>query len=243
MSSRRNQNRTLQRLCEQVKAIALNSNVASGRGGRRARKPRTRTRRTNAGQVIPPPGQPGMPRSSNPRRRNAGIVGGEGHMRISRDELCRAVTTGTTGDVAVSIKLLPSSECLAWLSSLAGAWDRIVWHSIRVSWRAAVGTTTDGMVAYGLHWNPSRATAAPTRAQVTACCPVKDHPIWQSTDSAPLVASAGSLQSRPFYTLRATDIAETTPCTIYLNVMGGPASKQVGEVWIHYDVTLTGPVA
>lgn len=213
---------------------------ASGSAPRRKRR-RARARVARATANIG--GMPGNPTSSNPRRVPTRILGGEGHMRVSRQELCQVLTTGGTGDASQTVMLDParSTTNFPWLSGLASSWERIVWHSLRISWRSGVGATTDGMVAYGVDFNSPSTSARATRENVVSLTPVHDGPIWKSTDGSPLTIPGGMLRSRAQFILGASDYNDASPGSLLISVTGGPVNKKVGEVWVHYDVTMAGP--
>lgn len=228
------------------------STGSRGNGSGRAKQPqqgartsRNRRRRRARQATQPPPiGQPGMPSSTNPRRRAARVVGNAGLMRVSRDELLASVTTGDTGDATLTIMLDPvrSASYFPWLSGIATSWERVQWHSLELSWRSAVGTTTDGLVTYSFDWNsPTNSTTAPDRKTVTSNTPVADHPVWQTSDRAALRAPASQLKSRHQFIMGSTDANDASPCSVILNVSGAPKKKNVGELWIRYDVTMAGP--
>lgn len=169
-------------------------------------------------------------------------------MRVSRDELLITLGTSDKGSVSTVVPLNPTlpdksgNPFFSWLSGLAASYERIVWHKLEVSWRPAVGTTESGIICYAVDWDPKDTGAAVTRPMVTSLTPVKDHPIWQATDSMPYRAPVGFLQSRKHYVMRATEIADTCPGSLLVSLENGPASKSlVGELWIRYDVTLIGP--
>lgn len=215
---------------------------SSSKRGRRGR----RGRRAGNGAANPgtPMGQPGMPASTNPRRQSTRVVGDEGRMRVARNELLATVSTGDTGNASLTLLVDPvrSKDNFGWLSGLASSWERIVWHSLRISWRSNVGTMTDGSVAYGFDFNsPNNSKTAPSRAEVVSFTPVADHPVWQSTDARTLACPGGMLRSRAQFIMGAADNNDAAPCSICLNVNGGPRSKTVGEIWIRYDVTMSGP--
>lgn len=237
-------------LLRQVQGLALqHGGAAVGRStGRAARKRRARQRRRTgavpvSGPPIVPGGQPGMPAAANPRRRPTRLFGGEGQMHVSRDELCAAVTTGDSGDATLSIPFNPvkSGTNFPWLSGLATSWERIVWVGVQISWRSAVGTTTDGTVCYAMDWDPRPANYGVTRSKVVSLTPVCDHPVWQSTDGRPMSLPRGMLQSRRHYILSSQDLDDAAPGSLLVAVQGAPAKKMVGEVWVRYSVTLLGP--
>lgn len=165
-------------------------------------------------------------------------------MRVARDELLATVTAGNTGDASLTVLMDPvrSAAYFPWLAGLATSWERIVWHRMQVTWRPAVGATTDGMVAYAPDFNnPATSTSSPKRPTVVSSTPVRDHAIWQSTEATPLVVPPAMLRSRAQFTLGASDGNDAAPCSLTLALTGGPPNKMVGELWVRYDVTLSGP--
>lgn len=221
----------------------------SRRRARNRRRRKARAARSGRMENIPT-GQPGMPSTTGPRRRQTRLTGGEGSLRVARDELLAEVRTGATrdgtGSVSLTFPIVPIASSAAagtfpWLSGIAASYERIVWHSLSFSWRSAVGTTTDGLVCYGMNWESPNSKVVPTRADVTSLMPVKDHPIWKSTDDCPLVCPVSYLQSRKHYVMRSGDLDDACPGSLQLAVANGPSGKTVGEVWVSYDVTLLGP--
>lgn len=167
-------------------------------------------------------------------------------MRVSRDELCVSVTTpDVSGNVSGCIPLNPvkAASNFPWLGGLASSWERVVWHSLQISWRPAVGTTTDGIMCYGVDWEPKPGSYSVSRSAVTSLSPVKDHPVWQATDTQPWRGPTGMLQSRRHYLLTATDLDDACPGSLLYSVKGAPKTKDnfLGELWIRYDLTFIGP--
>lgn len=242
MSVRR---RDLNKLTQLLSALTTNNGgergatVPATAAARRRRRRRRARGRQNAAPA-PPVGQPGMPSTTNPRNRATRVVGNEGHMRIARDELCATLTAGADGSASFTVQLNPLDGAFGWLSGVAKSWERVVWHSVHISWRPAVGTTADGLIAYGFNWDPENASGAPKRAEVAQLSPVKDHPIWQATDRQPLVAPRAQLRGRNFYVMAAKDRSDSTPAALQIAASGAP-SKLLGEVWCRYDLTLQGP--
>lgn len=104
-----------------------------------------------------------------------------------------------------------------------------------------MGTTSDGLVSYAVDWDAKPSSYSASRAAVVSLTPVKDHPVWQSTDASPLVCPRQFLMSRRHYILTTTDLDDKVPGTLLVNVSGGPASKAVGELWVRYTVEFLGP--
>jgi len=82
-----------------------------------------------------------------------------------------------------------------------------------------------------------------SRSAVTSLSPVKDHPVWQATDTQPWRGPTGMLQSRRHYLLTATDLDDACPGSLLYSVKRAPKTKDnfLGELWIRYDLTFIGP--
>lgn len=164
-------------------------------------------------------------------------------MRVSRDELFLSVVSSEVGDVKLCVPLNPaaSKDNFPWLSGLSTSWERIVWHKLQFSWRPALGTTADGIITYAITWEPKLKTFAPDRSYVTSQTPVKDHAVWQATDTAPLIARVALLQSRKHYIMSSGSLEDAAPGSLVLNVKGVANNKFLGELWARYDVSMLGP--
>jgi len=223
-----------------ISLLQRQCNVA---GGKPSQLPRTRRRRRrrsrNNPSVIPPPGQPGMPRTNNPRLGRTVVTGDNQAMRVSREELVQVVATTPGGVASGAIQLHPNQ--FIWLKGLAASFDRAVWLKVRLNWRSFVGTGTDGNICYACDWASSDWT--PTRDKVLAISPVADHPVWLTTDDRPLILPISMLQTRREYILRSADAKDAQPGRIVYYVSGAPANKTVGEIWASYTIVFSGPRA
>lgn len=230
-----------QQLISLIKTLSINGQrKPANKSGRRRRRQR-KAQVAVAAQT--PVGQPGMPARPNPRNGTGRVAGSGTQMRVSRGELCKVLTTGDKGDASTVIPLDPlrSKENFPWLAGLAASWDRIQWHRLSLSWRSSVGTTSDGSVAYGPDFNSPPSGTKITRKDVVSLQPCHDHPVWQSTDSRKLAIPVGMLRSRNQFVMGASDLNDATPCSVVIYVQGAAATKVVGELWIDYDVTFSGP--
>lgn len=214
------------------------------------RRRRRRRARAAAGIQNVPSGQPGMPSTTGPRRRPTRLVGGEGGLRVARDELFISLGVDDTGNVSGTYPINPFNsgtiQLFPWLEGIARSYERIVWNRLEFSWRSAVGTTSDGIICYGVNWESPGEKVIPTRADVTSLFPVKDHPVWQTTDNSPLLLPLNMLQSRKHYIMRSTDLDDACPGSLQVSIEGAPPGtkdkrKTIGELWVRYDVTLLGP--
>lgn len=143
-----------------------------------------------------------------------------------------AVTTPQTGTYGGYIRIRPDS--FPWLKTVSSSFERVIWDSLHVYWRPAVGTNADGLVTYGVDWEYDK-TPATSRDRVQTLTPVHDTAVWQETSSRPLVLPVKRLKGRLEYAIQSDDF----PGWIVLNVTG-LASKFVGELWAVYTVTLAG---
>lgn len=209
-------------------------------------KPATRRRR-RARQNVNPQIPAGFSSTPNPaptrRRRGRGrnpqsnTLGVEGKVRLKRSEILASVSA--KGNAAQAIALLPTSTVLTFLNGLSKSFDRILWHSAKVCWKPAVGTTTNGTIAFGVDWNVS--TTTPTKTQVMSLTPVVSVPVWQSTDRSPLVLPGHKLMTRREYTIGEVASFDTSPASILVYLTGSEEKvTSYGDLWLEYDVTLSG---
>jgi hypothetical protein len=128
----------------------------------------------------------------------------------------------------------------SWISGVAKAFERIVWHECHIYWKPAVGTTTNGIIAYGADWGSNDSSV--DKKTVQACTPVYDHPVWQDTRSRPMVLPRNRLQSRKEYILSGKDASDVQPGRIayYCSASG---LTSCGELWVRYRVSFYGTQA
>lgn len=175
-----------------------------------------------AGPVQPAPAVKGKSK----KKKNSSNVGVDGSIRMSRMEYLADVK-GATGDYKV---LKP--DTFVFLNKIAGAFERITWHSLRIEYKAVVGTTKDGYCRVGVEWG-SKVTTNVTKDVVAGLTPNMDTPIWQS---ATLNVPASKLQTKKEYSL---DTGTDIPGSILI-FCAGQKDAVVGEIWVHYDVSLYG---
>lgn len=249
--------KAVDQLCRALTArVQIQNGAVSAPTSSKRRRRRRRRARARAAQGIQnvPSGQPGMPSTTGPRRLPTRMVGSEGGLRVSRDELFASLGVDDSGSMSTTLPINPFNtgavEVFPWLEGIARSYERIVWNRLEFSWRSAVGTTSDGIICYGVNWespaHETDPTKGPTRADVTSLFPVKDHPVWQSTDNSPLVLPVSMLQSRKHYIMRSIDLDDACPGSFQVNIQGAPPGtstkrKTIGEIWVRYDVTLLGP--
>jgi hypothetical protein len=216
---------------------ALVASVPNGSNGRRRR--RANRVRVPASTVVVPAALPAVQPKQQRRKRRKNKPGkslsSEGTLRLSKSELIGTVTTGGDGKGHGSIPIAPDSFGL--LKSLMRSFERICWHAVSVSYRPAVGTTSGGLITYGVDWD-SKGDAA-DRSSISAYTPCATHAIWADNSARPMVLPAGKLQSRLWYLPDAAQVIDRQPGDVVYAVQG-PASTSVGEFWIKYSVTLSG---
>lgn len=228
----------LQRRLANVSISANTSNAAPKKGRRRRRGGNG-----NGGGSAPVPAA----YTANPRparaRGGRAQVGTGGRIVLTRDELLVTVaTTADKGESVFSSELKPSSGVMPFLFRLSSCYQRIRWLRAHITWRPACGTSTNGIISYGVAFNNSATVTS--RDLVTALTPCNDHPIWQSTGVNPLVIPSELLMSRRWYLLNVT---KTDPgdqgmgrfCCGFTHDVESTARSR-GEFWISYTVEMEG---
>lgn len=170
-----------------------------------------------------------------------GSNSGDGTITLQRSELLETIEVVANGTSAKgAIRLLPTANCMKWLHKIASSFDQIVWHSARVYFKPAVGTTFAGSLVIGVDWNPAATDAA--RDTVQACSPVTESPAWQPSQ---LVLPTQRLQSRRYYFMVSAVAQDTSPAAVLYNLKCTASTAQtfVGDIWIDYKVSLLSPSA
>lgn len=202
----------------------------------RNRRRRQRQRQKKSG-LVPGPSNVVAPQVQNVRvgRNMRGQITGNVNtgIRIRHVELLQEVkdSTATAG-------ILLKAGSFTWLSVVSSAFDRIKWHGCTVFWKPAVGTNQDGMMAFGADWNGT--TTSLSRAKVLVLNPVFDGPVWQANSE--IVLPASQLMTRKEYDLTSATAFDSSPCSICYahTVAASNPAKTLGEIWVSYDVTLSG---
>lgn len=162
---------------------------------------------------------------------------------LQRDELLLQVATVPSKTETVFTKpLIPSSGVMPFLFQISSCYQRIRWLKCHVTWRPAVGTSTNGIITYGFQFNSDGSIT--TRSNVTDLTPVNDHPVWQSGQMTPLVVPQEMLQTRKWYVLNSTQ-ADTYDKALGTFCVGAShdsaaAAKTLGEFWVSYSVEMEG---
>lgn len=208
-----------------------------------APKKRSRKNRSKKMQAAPAtiPAAFVLPASSSKRRRGAkkgGSIGmqGEGVIRLKKRELLLSVSAQgglatkiwpTLGDNDKVVKVMP------FLAKLVGSFDRIVWHSVVIEWKPTVGTSTNGSFSMGCDWGGG-STAPKDKGTVLALSPNSDGAVYQPQS---LRLAQARLMSKSSYNTTSADQSEY-PFT--LMTYASSDAKNLGDIWITYDVTLMG---
>lgn len=209
--------------------------VKSAPSAKALRRRRQRQRKKLSSVVAPVVQQPIMNTvgGSRRRRRRGGASAIQGQCTISRREFLIEVKGGDMG----VLKLTPSS--FQWLASLSKSFDRVIWNRMAFFWKAAVGTTTNGLMSYGVDWNSS-TTSVTDRKKVLMLTPVTDVPVWQSTESSMMVLPASKLMSRKEYLIGQGDIVDQVPGYLCYACSNGDKTLVCGELWVEYTAVLFG---
>lgn len=161
---------------------------------------------------------------------------------LRRDEMILSVATEASKTETVFSRVLkPSSDCMPFLFRLAACYQRIKWRSMSITWRPAVGTSTNGLITYGIAYNNQSITS---RNGITSLSPVNDHPIWQSGSSTPLVVPSNMLMTRKWYELNTNtkDPYDQAVGTFHVGLTHDSkgAAEPRGEFWIRYTIEMEG---
>lgn len=197
---------------------------------------RRRRRNQGGGATMLPSGF----MSSTPRG-GGGANSPEGTIVLSRADLVKSIDLAANSDSASgAIPLLPSADVMPWLYKLATSFDQIQWHSARVYYKPAVGTTFAGSLVLGVDWNADADKAG--RNIVQACTPVIEAAAWQPTS---LTLPPSRLQSRRYYFITAAEKKDAAPGALLYNLKASKQTAQsfVGDIWLEYRVSLLGPSA
>lgn len=227
----------------------------------RRRRARRRGNRQNGGGNIPgaesgPTLLVPSPGRRRRRRRGGGgnpapSIGNGGQLSLTRTELFAQVTMGTDVNAPVlgAVAIAPLTDTskpgvFPFLRNLCKVYSRLRWDFMRIDWRPAVGTTTNGIITYGVRLMQTKAIEVPkSRIDVSALSPVCDHSVWKTSE---LPIARDLLQTRTWYALQDTltdvDFVDVAPGGLWYGLQASsiPAGGLVGEFWVTYTVTMDG---
>lgn len=180
------------------------------------------------------------PSKKRPRRRSRpSAVTTEGTIMFARKELLRTVKLDKSqSETKTSVDLVANS--FSFLKGLAAQFDRIKFHSLKVFYKPAVGTTYGGLVAYGADWDFK--TDVQPREKISSLTPNACHAAWNDSENRPLVLPPSKLQSRAWYTTSGAGV-DAGPCRLLIAANGKADSSGetiLGEIWVQYKITMMG---
>lgn len=172
------------------------------------------------------------------RRQQSGVGTSDGSLRLRRtcklDDIKVAKGQNTAaGSVQINVRNLP------WVKKIAAAYDRVHYNQIHIEYRTAVGTTVNGMVAYGFDWSNKTSTPA-NRDAVQGLAPFRDHAVWACP--GPMVLEPSKLNSMQWYQLDIADLCAPGYVNWYVNAGSSQQDLFVGELYVTIDATFTGCV-
>lgn len=127
----------------------------------------------------------------------------------------------------------PSS--FTFLKNLFGSFERYRWHRLHIYYKPAVGTTAKGLVSYGADYTIKKVSQ--TRVQISSLTPNASHAVWADSTAKPLVIPSNMLQSRSWYTAEGDGVDKFTARLCWA-VNADPGL--IGELWVSYDVEMSG---
>lgn len=159
----------------------------------------------------------------------------DGELRIRKKELLESLSLeeGKT-EIVQSKEIVP--DTFPWLKGVATSFEKVKWHSMKMYWKPAVGTTEGGLVTMGVRWESGKVSD--NRVTVAALTPSATGAVWEDGEKRPLVVPPARLMTRAWYIIGAKD-SDAGPGTLEVGVTGSPG-KVLGEVWVEYTVTLAG---
>lgn len=136
----------------------------------------------------------------------------------------------------------PTSGCDPYVRALGGLYDKYIIRSCTVHYLTALGTTRDGMIAFGFDGEFSPTMS---RQQVSSLDPSVRGPIWQCTS---ITIPQKQLRVRDVFKTRfpvagppsAETLHECTPGNLMIAV-DGPNGTFVGDFWIEYQMEFFSP--
>lgn len=178
---------------------------------------------------------------SGSRRKRKTKIGNlsNGQITLSRKEVLTEVKSLTNGsDNKWSVALSPASFNFLQKFSM---FDRFKFNSLKLFYKPLVSATHDGSVIYGVCWDPNTTKLPSSRSEVASLTPCRSHALWFDGEAQPMNLPVSRLQTRPWFTLDATDAIEKQPGILFCCLTdASKVSATVGEIWAEYSVTLMG---
>lgn len=164
---------------------------------------------------------------------------GAGEVRISKIELCTTLqvaprATETHGSFSLEATAPP------FLKKLSASFERVKWLRCRVFYKTAASMMTPGLISIGCDW--SWNNLAVTRKLIASYSPTVTSAVWKDCG---FVIPPARLQSRLWYSVQADNSVDAGPCKLVFaaDCNGGESGVTIGELWIDYEVVLSGTTA
>lgn len=184
------------------------------------------------------------PKSKRKARPRGGNVQNLGTMRIrDRELLCSITEAGTT--VAYPGLGPENAAKPPDLAAFLKMFSRIKYHSLKIWWVGSSGMSAAGSII--LAWDVGSAVLKPnaadlkkvTRQMVAGIQPNACFAGYENASNRPLSLSPAALQGSVgtgWFQVTSGDIGDSIPAVLFINSNG----VAVGDVWIEYDVSLSG---
>lgn len=167
------------------------------------------------------------------RPRNAG----SGEIVVRRKELLAEFKTAAEGgDILKKFALIPKT--MTWLKTLAKAFEKYQWLSVKAMWKPAVGTVVGGLVTLGMRWDEADQDPA-SRTAIVALTPNRTHAVWEDGERLPLIIPTDKLQTRKWYIVGGKG-SDGGPGQIEIGVSTSEKGILMGELWVEYTIRMSG---
>jgi len=134
--------------------------------------------------------------------------------------------------------LWPGQSGIPRLDAFASIFELYRLASLRVEYRAAVGTTVNGMVHIGIDFDANDTPT--TTAGVAGLNPVMSIPVWKDSQMSVPVDRAN--KAMWLYTgINPTGVTHPDLGKALACVIANSASQVIGEVWLNYEVEFSSP--
>lgn len=160
-----------------------------------------------------------------------------GDIHLRKMELCGNISVPASSNNAHGSCSL-SAQVPPFLKTISKSFERIKWLSVTITYRSAVSMTQAGLVTVGVDWNWE--TPKSTRQDVSAYSPTQTCPVFKELT---MVLPPSRLQSRLWYSTKETSGVDAGPGQIIWAVDATTGPLTLGELWITYDVVLSGTTA